>query len=72
MPIDLDIIAQLEKRIGRKLKKLDKVGLDLVGYKLNKRRHVIDLGLYQNELSELPAEIVQLQNFEFSVQDINF
>ncbi len=62
MPTDLDIIAQLEKHIVRKLKKLDEIYYDSVGYQLNYQQRVIGLGLFQCALSELPAEIGQLEN----------
>ncbi len=64
MLTDLEIIAQLEKRIVRKLEKLDEVEWTSVGYQLNDQQQVIGLGLYQCNLSELPAEIVQLQNLQ--------
>ena len=62
MLTDLDIIAQLEERIGRKLEKLDEIKWDSVGYQFNDQHQVIGLGLYQCKLSDLPEEIIQLQN----------
>ena len=64
MPTDLDIIAQLEKRIGRKLEKLDEINWASVGYQLNEQQQVIDLGLHACELRDLPAEIGQLENLQ--------
>ncbi len=71
MPTDLEIIAQLAKRIGRKLKELDKISYDSVGYQLNSQQQVIGLGLYQCELNKLPAEIVQLQNLWLNSNKLN-
>jgi Leucine rich repeat len=64
---DLDIIAQIEERIGKKLKKLGKIHLDSVGYQLNAQQRVIGLSLYKCELKEFPREtreIGQLQHLQ--------
>ncbi len=64
MSNDLDIIAQLEKRIGKKLPRLDKIDWDSIGYQADNRGRVIGLGLRKFQLTELPEEIVQLQNLQ--------
>jgi len=61
---DLDIIAQLEQRIGRKLEKLDEISWESVGYQFNENNQVIGLGLQNCKLTELPTEITQLQNLQ--------
>ncbi len=67
MLTDLEIIAQLEKRIGRKLERLNKIEWNSVSYQLNYQQQIIGLSLYECKLSELPAEIVQLQNLQTGV-----
>jgi len=42
---DLDIIAQLEQQIGKKLKELDEIEYDSVGYQLNAQQRVIQIQL---------------------------
>ncbi len=64
MSNDLDIIAQLEKRIGEKLLRLDKIGEFSVGYQVDNRGQVIGLGSHECQLTELPKELVQLQNLQ--------
>ncbi len=62
MSDDLEIIAQLEKRIGRKLS-LEKFSIYLgkVGYQLSDNNKVIGLSLYERNLKQLPEEITLLQ-----------
>ena len=59
---DLDIIAQLEQQIGRKLERLEMIDSDSVGYRLDEQNQVISLGLHNCELKELPLELLMLQN----------
>jgi len=65
---DLDIIVQLEQRIGRKFEKLDEIKwwdqTQPIGYQLNEQQQVIGLNLRDCELTELPPEIAQLQNLQ--------
>ncbi len=62
---DLDIIAQLEQRIGKKLEKLDKFKDNSVGgYQLNAQQQVTGLGVCKRELQEFPREICQLQQLQ--------
>ncbi len=68
---DLDIIAQLEQRIGEKLEKLGTIGWDSVGYQVNKQQQIISLSLYHCGLTEFPKEIAQLQNLQFLRLDSN-
>ncbi len=65
-----DIIVQLEKCIGRKLKRWDEVKFSSVSYQFNDQQQIIKLSLYECELSELPAEIGQLQNLYLSSNKI--
>jgi Leucine-rich repeat (LRR) protein len=58
----LKIIKQLEKTIGQKLTRLDKIEQDSVGYVLNKHHKIIGLKLYECGLEGLPPKIVGLQN----------
>ena len=72
---DLDIIAQLEQRIGRKLEKLEKIewwdSKQPIGYQLNDQQQVISLSLHRCELTELPPKIAQLQNLQVLRLDFN-
>jgi len=61
---DLDIIVQIEQRIGKKLEKLDKIRYSSVGYQLNAQQQVIGLELYGCKLKELPKEIGQLRQLQ--------
>lgn len=70
---DLDIIAQLEQYVGRKLKQLGRIDSwnRSIGYQLNKQQQVINLGLYDYALQELPTEVTQLQNLQILVLSFN-
>jgi len=50
MSTDLNIIKQLEQKIGKKLEKLKSVGWNSVGYVLNESNQVIKLSLYKCSL----------------------
>ena len=67
MATDLEIIKQLEKRIGKELKQLE---LDEIitsidnGYAVDPHGNITGLHLDKNELTEIPAEILQLKNLQ--------
>ncbi|WP_353572749.1 hypothetical protein, partial [Candidatus Albibeggiatoa sp. nov. BB20] len=63
---DLDIIKQLERKIGKQLQEisLDKIASRSNGYAVDKDKNVVGLNLDKNEFYAIPNIIVLLRNLK--------
>ncbi|CAN2041547.1 hypothetical protein GMMP15_530005 [Candidatus Magnetomoraceae bacterium gMMP-15] len=60
----MQIIKQLEKEIGIKLKELEKIEWYSPGYKLDENKDIVELFLCFCELEKIPVEIGELKNLQ--------
>ena len=73
MPSDLEIIKQLEKKIGKELTRLnlDKLSGHDNGYAVDDDGKITGSNLDDNQLTEFPAEIAQMLNLQELYLDSN-